>query len=162
MRPSQRRIHAAIAGLALFGAVSCTKPDGTSDDLTHDLVAASSSNDIALSPAAGRTEVISAVERAPNAVAPAPSRKAPITRAAPKAADLAPVAAPAPTPQPTPAPAPEPAPKADKGPEGPVKMGGRPSARPMPQSDGQGKSEGEVIRDAPVPNHAVILAELIG
>lgn len=158
MRTSQRRFRAIAAGLALLGVGACEKasPRPATDDLSHDLAIAGANganNDLALSPAAGRTDVVSSIERMPTGTPkPAPSRKAPVQ--APRA-PVAPVPQPAPSPAPVvaPTPAPTPAPAATPAPaqDAPVIVTPRPAPRPTERKPGGYKSIGDVIREAPFP-----------
>jgi hypothetical protein len=156
MRTSQRRFRAIAAGLAFLGVGACEQASArpATDDLSRDLAVAGANNDLALSPAAGRTDVVSSIERMPTGTPkPAPSRQAPAR--APHA-PVAPVPQPAPSPAPAPVvaptPAPTPAPAVTPAPqEAPVIVTPRPAPRPTPQKPGGYKSVGDIIREAPFP-----------
>lgn len=142
------------AGLALLGAGACEKATPATDDLSKDLaVAGSQNNDLALSPAAGRTDVVSSVERIPTGApksAPSRSIARPVPR--PNAAPLpTPAASPAPAPVVAPTPAPQPEASPDPEPEHVPTVIPHPAPRPTQQKPGGWKSIGDVIRDAPFP-----------
>lgn len=73
-----KRGVARLAGITLAtaaGLAACSGPAKPSSELSRDLDAASSASSLTLAPTSGRRDVISAVERSPDARrAPAPSR----------------------------------------------------------------------------------------
>lgn len=151
----QRQLGLTAAIVTLLGAAACSNASAADKDLSRDLefpasTPATSSN-LSLAPSSGRTEVVSAVERTPEAKA-APKPSAPqraVAHRSPRQATIAataPVAivqAPEPVAEPTPAPiaAAEPAPIP------------RPTPAPARQQEPRGgwRSVGEVIRNAPFP-----------
>lgn len=151
----QRHLGLAVA-VALLGAAACSKSDAPDNSLSHDLELAGSTNGLALAPSSGRTDVVSAVERSPEA-RPAVKPSSPERRAVyhrPQQAAMATVASvPEPVPVPVPVPVavtPEPAPAAVTPTVDPT-----PSPRPTPTRQtaprGGYKSEAEVFRNAPFP-----------
>lgn len=149
------RLGAAFGVMVLAAACgrSSTPPAGS--DLASDLAAASDTSSLTLAPVAGRTDVISSVEQAPEARrAPRAASSAPTIVHRVQHHTVAPVAAPVrPTPAPVAATTPSPvadAPQTQQAPsvDAPV------SPRPQPvqqQHHGRWKTEAEVIRDAPFP-----------
>ena len=148
---TKRRL-AWLSGLTLAaagGMVACNRPATPSTDLSKDLDAASSASTLTLAPAAGRRDIISAVERVPQARrAAAPARMQPVER-------------PSPAPQPVVAIAPQPVTPIAAGTVAEVPLAAGPSVgqatqsrRPTPVQQGhQGryKTEAEVFRNAPFP-----------
>jgi hypothetical protein len=142
-----------ISGLtlaAVTGVAACNAPAKPSSDLSRDLDAASStSSSLTLAPTSGSRDVVSAVERAPDAQpAPAPAQKQVAQRRTPPPARLQPVAA---APQPaTPTQAVVAAPPAVT----PAPATPEATRRPTPVQQaprGGYKTEAEVFRDAPFP-----------
>ncbi|MGI8546510.1 MAG: hypothetical protein ACR2M1_04130 [Gemmatimonadaceae bacterium] len=155
----QRQLGLTAAIVTLLGAAACSNASAADKDLSRDLdlaaAAPATSSGLSLAPSAGRTEVVSTVERAPEAkAAPRPSapqravvhhspRQATLAATAPVAAPVAVVRAPEPVAAPDPAPiaAAEPAPQP------------RPTPAPTRQQEPRGgwRGVGEVIRNAPFP-----------
>lgn len=154
---NQRQFGLAATIVALLGAGACSKPAAPSDALSQDLELAAPSK-LELQPQVAHTEVVSALERTPEAKAvvkpaaqqrisrPAPQRHV-VSRSVQRSAEV--VAAPTSTPdlavQPTPV-------------EQPVEQATvtpTPAPRPVPiqQSTRRGayRTEAEVFRDAPFP-----------
>lgn len=141
-----------------LAAAACSKPATPDSGLSRDLQLAGSA-DLALSPNNGRTEVVSAVERAPEAK-PAPRPASPTPQAVRRpqhhpAAVASPVpAAPAPVavaavPAASPPPVPEPNPAVNQYPASP-----RPTPVQQPRQHappGGWRTIGDVIRNAPFP-----------
>ena len=149
-----KRGVARLAGITLAtaaGLAACSGPAKPSSELSKDLDAASSASALTLAPTTGRRDVVSAVERSPDARrAAAPSRiqlaAHRVTPAAPDPVEAAPAPAaiaPATTVAAVPA-AVSPAPATV-----PATM----SRRPMQQQTqpGRYKTEAEVFRNAPFP-----------
>lgn len=150
-------VAAALGVMATMAA--CSKPSASKPgtDLASDLAAASdTASSLALAPVSGRTDVISAVEQAPEARrAPRASSPAPTIVHRVQHHTVAPVSAPVKT---TPAPmaAAAPAPVAEAPQTQPAPAAAEPvSPRPQPvqqqQHHGRWRTEAEVIRDAPFP-----------
>jgi len=135
--------------VAVTGVAACNAPAKPSSDLSRDLDAASStSSSLTLAPTSGRRDVVSAVERAPDAPrAPAPAQKQVAEHRAPPAV-VQPVAA---AQQPvTPPQAVAAAPTTVT----PTPATGEATRRPMPVQQaprGGYKTEAEVFRNAPFP-----------
>jgi len=135
--------------VAVTGVAACNAPAKPSSDLTRDLDAASStSSSLTLAPTSGSRDVVSAVERAPDAQrAPAPAQKQVAEHRAPPAV-VEPVAA---APQPvTPPQAVAAAPTTVT----PTPATGEATRRPTPVQQaprGGYKTEAEVFRNAPFP-----------
>ena len=135
--------------VAVTGVAACNAPAKPSSDLTRDLDAASStSSSLTLAPTSGSRDVVSAVERAPDAQrAPAPAQKQVAEHRAPPAV-VQPVAA---APQPvTPPQAVAAAPITVT----PTPATGEATRRPTPVQQaprGGYKTEAEVFRNAPFP-----------
>ncbi|HWG35655.1 MAG TPA: hypothetical protein VN650_15930 [Gemmatimonadaceae bacterium] len=135
--------------VAVTGVAACNAPAKPSSDLTRDLDAASStSSSLTLAPTSGSRDVVSAVERAPDAQrAPAPAQKQVAEHRAPPAV-VQPVAA---APQPvTPPQAVAAAPTTVT----PTPATGEATRRPTPVQQaprGGYKTEAEVFRNAPFP-----------
>jgi hypothetical protein len=139
-------LSAALGGLVACGNSSSPQANG---DLARDLAAVSDTSSLALAPAASGTQVISAVEEAPQARrAPRAASQAPTVVHRVQHHVTAPVAAPvqapvaqapvvAQAPQPDPAPVQSPAP--------------RPHPVQQQEHHGRYRTEAEVIRDAPFP-----------
>jgi len=147
------RRSAWLSGFALVavtGVAACNAPAKPSSDLSRDLDAASStSSSLTLAPTSGSREVVSAVERAPDAKrAPAPAQKQLAEHRAPPPAVVQPVAV---APQPvTPPQAVAAAPTTVT----PTPATGAVTRRPTPVQQaprGGYKTEAEVFRDAPFP-----------
>ncbi|MGI8508958.1 MAG: hypothetical protein ACR2MQ_06505 [Gemmatimonadaceae bacterium] len=158
----RKKLELAAAVVALIGAAACNSASAADKSLSHDLDLAASSTasaptGLSLAPSAGRTEVVSNVERTPEA-APAPKPSAPqrsvvhqnahhsvqhtaLAASAPVAATPV-VAAPIPTPVPV-AEAPAPMPDATPAP--------RPTPTRRAEPRGGYRSVGDVIRNAPLP-----------
>ena len=135
--------------VAVTGVAACNAPAKPSSDLSRDLDAASStSSSLTLAPTSGSRDVVSAVERAPDAQrAPAPAQKQVAEHRAPPAV-VQPVAA---AQQPvTPPQAVAAAPTTVT----PTPATGEATRRPMPVQQaprGGYKTEAEVFRNAPFP-----------
>jgi hypothetical protein len=134
------------------GVAACSGPAKPSSDLAKDLDAASSASPLALAPTTGKRDVISAVERSPDARrAPAPAHAELVKYEPP----LPPPPAPAPVAAApaviTPATAVAAAPAAASPAPAPVPI--TQSRRPMQQQTqpGRYKTEAEVFRNAPFP-----------
>ena len=135
---------------AVTAVAACNAPAKPSADLSRDLDAASStSSALTLAPTSGSRDVVSAVERAPDAPrAPAPAQKQVAMRRTPPPAVVQPVVA-APqtvTPAQTVAAAPTTV--------APAPATGEATRRPTPVQQaprGGYKTEAEVFRDAPFP-----------
>ena len=146
------RRSAWLSGFALVavtGVAACNAPARPSSDLSRDLDAASStSSSLTLAPTSGSREVVSAVERAPEAKpAPAPTQKVAEHRAPPPAV-VQPVAV---APQPV---TPPQAVAAAPATVTPTPATGEVTRRPTPVQQaprGGYKTEAEVFRDAPFP-----------
>ncbi len=143
---------ACVTGMAMATAgamVACNKPATASGDLSRDLDAASSAPALTLAPTSGNRDVVSAVERVPDARrAPAPSRRQPVPRVSQVAPPPAQVATRAVTPPPASTVA------ATSEIQAPANDNAAQSRRPMPvqqQHQGRYKTEAEVFRDAPFP-----------
>lgn len=149
-----KRGVARLAGITLAtaaGLAACSGPAKPSSELSKDLDAASSASTLTLAPTTGRRDVVSAVERSPDARrAPAPSRvqliSHKITRATPDPVEATPApAAIAPATTVAAAPAavsPTPA-------TAPATMSRRPTQQET--QPGRYKTEAEVFRNAPFP-----------
>ncbi|HXF24549.1 MAG TPA: hypothetical protein VN602_08505 [Gemmatimonadaceae bacterium] len=135
--------------VAVTGVAACNAPAKPSSDLSRDLDAASStSSSLTLAPTSGSRDVVSAVERAPDAQrAPAPAQKQVAEHRAPPAV-VQPVAV---APQPvTPPQAVAAAPTTVT----PTPATGEVTRRPTPVQQaprGGYKTEAEVFRNAPFP-----------
>jgi hypothetical protein len=151
MSPRLSRLRTPAAVLFLLGGAACSKPaTPPSDDLTQDLAQVTAHNDLALSPVStNRTDVVSAVERAPvTTPTPSPSQKVTTFRRSPRATEAAPVPVTAPSPNETVTESHDvPAPSR----EAPPTVQPRPTARPTPEPSGGWKTPSEIIRDAPFP-----------
>ena len=140
----QLGLAAAMAGLVATAA--CSKAGATDSELEQDLKQANSSLEMA--PQGSGTAVISAVEETPSARAAASPQRARAPRRA------TPHATPAPLPtrvaqkpvEMPPAPAPAAQPVAT-----PTVRPSAPSPRPIGERPGTYKSEGEVLRNLPIP-----------
>jgi len=136
--------------IAVAGVAACSAPAKPSSDLSRDLDAASStSSSLTLAPTSGSRDVVSAVERAPDAQrAPAPAQKQVAEHRTPPPPRVQPVAA---APQPvTPTQAVAAAPTTVT----PAPATGEAARRPTPVQQaprGGYKTEAEVFRDAPFP-----------
>ena len=156
MRKIFKQLALATAVAGVVGAAACSKP-GTDSELEQDLKQANSSLEMA--PQGGGTAVISAIEETPSATpaaapkrAPAPKRATPRATPAPQRAARPVTPAPQPTrvaekPVDT---APQPAPAAEPV-TTPTVRPTAPSPRPIGQRPGTYKSEGEVLRNLPIP-----------
>ena len=139
--------------VAITGVAACNAPAKPSSDLSRDLDAASStSSSLTLAPTSGSRDVVSAVERAPDAQrAPAPAQKQVAEHRAPPRVVQPVAVAPQPAPQPvTPPQAVAATPTAVT----PTPATGEATRRPIPVQQaprGGYKTEAEVFRDAPFP-----------
>lgn len=166
MRIMRKKLELTAAVVALLGVAACNSASAADKSLSHDLDLAVSSTataptGLSLAPSAGRTDVISSVERTPEA-APAPKPSAPqrsvvhqsaphivhhsaLAASAPVTATpiaVAPIVAPAPAPSPV-AVAPVPTSEATPAP--------RPTPTRQAEPRGGYRSVGDVIRNAPFP-----------
>lgn len=146
MRRFFKQVGLVAATAGVVATAACNKAGTTDSELEQDLKQASSSLEMA--PQGNGTAVISAIEETPSARPAASPQRAPAPRrATPRAT---------PTPQPTrvaekpvdtpPAPAPAPQPVTT-----PTARPTAPSVRPMGERPGTYKSEGEVLRNLPIP-----------
>lgn len=143
--------------MAIVAACSRTSAPQPGSDLASDLAAASdTSSSLALAPTSGRTDVISAVEQAPEARrAPRAASAAPTIVHRVQHHTVAPVPAPvrstpAPVAAATPAPVAE-APQTQHAPAAEAPVSPRPQPVQQEQHHGRWRTEAEVIRDAPFP-----------
>lgn len=154
----RKQLELTAVVIALIGVAACNSASAADKDLSHDLDLASSPatsapTGLSLAPSAGRTDVVSSIERAPEA-APAPRPSAPqrsvvhhsvhhsaLAASAPVAP--APVVAAAHTPAPSPAVAAAPAPDPTPAP--------RPTPTQQREPRGGYRTVGDVIRNAPFP-----------
>lgn len=152
------KLGAAFGVMVLAAACGRSSTPPTGSDLASDLAAASDTSSLTLAPVAGRTDVISSVEQAPEARrAPRPASSAPTIVHRVQHHTVAPVAAPvrttqAPVAAATPSPVAE-APQAQQTQQAPA-VDAPVSPRPQPvqqEHHGRWKTEAEVIRDAPFP-----------
>lgn len=162
MRIMRKKLELTAAVVALIGVAACNSASAADKSLSHDLDLAASSTasaptGLSLAPSAGRIDVVSNVERTPEA-APAPKPSAPqrsvvhhsvhrsaLAASAPVSATpvaAAPIAAPAPAPLPV-AVAPAPTPDATPAP--------RPTPTRQAEPRGGYRSVSDVIRNAPFP-----------
>lgn len=157
-----RQLGLTAALVALIGIGACSDASAADKDLNHDLELATSSTtspDLSLAPSAGRTEVVSTVERVPGArPAPQPAQQRSVVHHSPRQSSLAaaapvtaaPMTKAAPV---TPTPTPEPAAVVTRSPAPAVEPTPAPRPTPNRQAEPRGgwKSEGEVFRNAPFP-----------
>ncbi len=143
-----KRRSAWLTGLtvaAVTGVAACNAPATPSSDLNRDLDAASStSSSLTLAPTSGRQDIVSAVERVPEARrTPAPSQQQVVAHNAPPPVVTAPQIA-----------APPQAVAVAPAIVTPPPSAASPSPRPTPVQQaprGGYKTEAEVVRNAPFP-----------
>lgn len=151
------RVGVALGAMAVMAACSRSSATQPAGDLASDLAAASdTTSSLALAPTAGHTDVISAVEQAPEARrAPRAASTAPTIVHRVQHHTVAPVAAPvrttpAPVAAATPAPVAQ-APQTQQAPGVDAPVSPRPQPVQQQQPHGRWRTEAEVIRNAPFP-----------